>query len=576
GDWLVSNDWAQLLRVWDTRTGQQLLVQGGGTTVPQFSRDDTLVGPLTLGSKVQLLRCSPGQGLRSLSVRAENGLRIGHGHTCTDDKGRWLAVRTDNGPSLIDLHTCRESAPVPLPGNGPFRFERGNHSLWTYGEDGLLRWPVRGDPADADALRVGPPQRLLNTRQLQSWGASRDGEVVAIPAGRGAAVVWHRSSNRWLDLGEQDDVRTCAVRPDGKWIATGSHTLSRGVGAKVWDAASGRLEKELPVGGLCGVYFSPDGKWLTTGSGGCRLWEVGTWREGPRLDNPANNPSHAFTADDALLALGDQMGVVRLVIPDTGREIARLTTSEPTRLMPVCFTPDGATLAAIGSESRALHLLDLRVIRQELQKLGLDWDAPPLPPAPPDPPKPLRMTVELGNFRQTAQASRLVNEASRLTQANKHADALARLREAVKTDPTHAVAHNNLAWLLLTGPKELRNPKEALPLARKAVELEGKSLALNTLGVALYRNGEFQEAVTVLEKSLAASKGETDGFDLFFLAMCHHQRGDAARARDCYDRAVKWLQERRSKLNPAWLAELTEFEAEAKALLEGKQAAPRK
>jgi serine/threonine protein kinase/WD40 repeat protein/Tfp pilus assembly protein PilF len=566
GDWLVSNDWGGLLRVWDTRTGQQLLAQGG-STFPQFSRDDTLVGPLILGSKVQLLRCSPGKGLRSLPAGAGGGFHHIHGRACTDEKGRWLAVKTINGLSLIDLLGCREAAGLPLVGNGPFRFDRADHSLWTYGQDGLLRWPIRSDPADTDALRVGPPQILASIRQNNLWDASRDGEVVAIPIGRGAAVVWHRSSNRRLDLGEQEDVRSCAVSPDGKWVATGSHGLSRGGGAKVWDAASGRHGKDLPVAGLCGVNFSPDGKWLATTGGGCRLWEVGTWREGPKLDNPSSNAFHAFTADDGIIALGDQLGVVRLVVPDTGREIARLTVAEPTRLAPVCFTPDGAQLAAIGAESQALYLFDLRIIRKELQELNLDWDAPPLPPAPPDPPKPLRMTVELGNFRQTAQAGRLVSEASRLTQAKKHAEALARLREAVKTDPKHAVAHNNLAWLLVTGPKELRNPKEAVPLARKAVELGGKALSLNTLGVALYRNGEFQEAVTCLEKSLAASKGESDAFDLFFLAMCHHQRGDAARAKDHYDRAMKWLQEQRGKLNPTWLVELTAFQAEAEALL---------
>jgi Tfp pilus assembly protein PilF len=267
---------------------------------------------------------------------------------------------------------------------------------------------------------------------------------------------------------------------------------------------------------------------------------------------------------------------VRLVIPDTGREIARLTTPEPTRLMPVCFTPDGATLATIGAESQALHLFDLRVIRQELQELGLDWDAPPLPSAPPNPPRPLRMTVELGNFRQSAQGSRLVSEANQLMRAGKHAEALPRLREAIKIDPTHAMAHNNLAWLLLAGPKELRNPKEALPLARKAVQLDSSATCCNTLGVSLYRNGEIQEAVTFLEKSLAASKGESGAFDLFFLAMCHHQLGDAARAKDHYDRAVKWFQEQRGKLSPTWLAELIEFQAEAEALLAQPVRPPRK
>lgn len=567
GDWLVSNDWGGLFRVWDTRTGQQLLAQGGITTIPQFSRDDTLMGPLILGSKVQLVRCSPSKGLRSLPPGKGGGYQIVHGRECTDEKGRWLAVHTTYRTSLIDWLECREAAELPLFGNVPFRFDRTDHSLWTYGDDGLLRWPLHSDPADADTLRVGPPERLVNTRASNLWGASRDGEVVAIPSGRGAGAVWHRSSNRWLNLDEQQDVRGCAVSPNGKWVATGSHWLGRGSGAKVWDAASGRHETDLPVGGLCAVYFSPAGNWLVTSSGGSRLWEVGTWREGPKLDSPSSNSAHAFTADDGIIALGDQPGIVRLVIPDTGREIARLTVAEPTRVAPICFTPDGAQLAAIGQESQALYLFDLRVLRSELQELGLDWEAPPLPPVPPAPPRPIRITVDGGNIRQRTQAGRLVSEANQLTGANKHAEALPRLREAIKTDPTHAMAHNNLAWLLVAGPKELRNPKEALPLARKAVELDGKGLTFNTLGVALYRNGELQEAVTFLEKSLAASKGESDAFDLFFLAMCHHQLGDAAQAKKHYDRGVKWFQERRGKLRADWLAELTEFQAEAEALL---------
>ena len=70
---------------------------------------------------------------------------------------------------------------------------------------------------------------------------------------------------------------------------------------------------------------------------------------------------------DSLLAvtasswpLGDAApGVVRLVEPDTGREVARLIGPEPTRLHPLCFSPDGAQLITFGSESLEVHLFDL-------------------------------------------------------------------------------------------------------------------------------------------------------------------------------------------------------------------------
>jgi tetratricopeptide (TPR) repeat protein len=85
--------------------------------------------------------------------------------------------------------------------------------------------------------------------------------------------------------------------------------------------------------------------------------------------------------------------------------------------------------------------------------------------------------------------------------------------------------------------------------------------------VALYRNDRFAEAVPILEKSLEASKGKSDAFDLFFLALCHHRLGDAARAKDCYDRAGKWFQEHRGKLPATWVEELTQFQAEADEVL---------
>jgi tetratricopeptide (TPR) repeat protein len=323
------------------------------------------------------------------------------------------------------------------------------------------------------------------------------------------------------------------VSPDGRWAATGSHNLHEGSGAKVWDAASGQHVADLPVGDECSVDFSPSGKWLLTSGGGCRLWEVGTWREGANLGASADNTAHTFTADEKVLALADQPGVVRLVSPDSGKELARLTIPEADHLLPHCFTSDARYLAVIGNPSCALYLFDLATLRMDLRELGLDWDDSPLPPISKDPTEPIHVTVDLGDIGRFAQ---LVDKAARLEQAKKNGEALAALREAIKIDPNDVQANNNLAWLLVAGPKELRDARAALELARKVAEHEPRHfLYLNTLGVALYRNGKYTEAISVLEKSLAAGRGSSDAFDLFFLAMCHHQLGEPAKARQCHD-----------------------------------------
>jgi uncharacterized protein HemY len=119
----------------------------------------------------------------------------------------------------------------------------------------------------------------------------------------------------------------------------------------------------------------------------------------------------------------------------------------------------------------------------------------------------------------------------------------------------------------VTGPVAQRDPARALTLIEKAIKLQPENaLFLNTLGVVQYRNGQYKDAVATLEKSLAAGKGQSDAFDLFFLAMCHQQLGDPAKAKGCYDRAVDWC-DKHKQLSPQQRQELEGFRAEAEAAL---------
>jgi hypothetical protein len=66
---------------------------------------------------------------------------------------------------------------------------------------------------------------------------------------------------------------------------------------------------------------------------------------------------------------------------------------------------------------------------------------------------------------------------------------------------------------------------------------------------------------------LRLSQGKSDAFDLFFLAMCRHRQGDAAKAKDCHERGKQWFRERKGKLPTDWIEELTAFQAEADGVL---------
>jgi tetratricopeptide (TPR) repeat protein/WD40 repeat protein len=148
------------------------------------------------------------------------------------------------------------------------------------------------------------------------------------------------------------------------------------------------------------------------------------------------------------------------------------------------------------------------------------------------------------------------------------ARAEADLRKALALAPGDAQAANTLAWHYVTGPERLRDPAKALPLARKAVERSpGRRTYHNTLGVVLYRLGQYPEAVKYLSESLEHTAAESAAYDLYVLAMCHHRLGDAAPARDCFDRAERWVREQQGRLTANEGEELNAFRVEAAELL---------
>jgi WD40 repeat protein len=76
----------------------------------------------------------------------------------------------------------------------------------------------------------------------------------------------------------------------------------------------------------------------------------------------------------------DDAGRVRLIETESGREIVTLDsgTGSTANFFCLAFSRDGGYLAA--GRDHMIHLWDLRLIREQLASLGLDWSAPPLPP----------------------------------------------------------------------------------------------------------------------------------------------------------------------------------------------------
>jgi WD40 repeat protein len=534
GDLLASSCWDGILRLWDPRTGQQLFNTQSWVRDLRFSPNDQVLAASGGVGKPMMWELAPTRVYRTLA----RDPALGRGYYYTSaihPNGRLLAVGMGEGTDLWDLASGQHLASIQLVARGNFHvLFHPSGALLTNGPDGLRRWPVEADPAAAELLRIGPPQPLPMPGSDCFIAQSQDGRVLASAQHHGGLVLHRDRPGPPIRLRPHGNVRYIAVSPDGRLVATGSHT---GTKVKVWQAEDGKLKKELPVEVGSVVGFSPDGQWLAATGDDLRLWAVADWRQGPKI----GGGDFAFSPDGKVLAVETKYGSVRLVDPSSGREYARLEDPNQARAVPR-FSLDGSRLIVTGIDGFAVSVWDLRALREELARIDLDWDMLAYPPADPRADqKPLQVQVDLGDTEKQRQA----------------------------------LADNNEAWGLAAHPEaKSHNPRRAVELAQQAVELAPKEgFYWNTLGVAHYRAGNYQDSIAALEKSRQLNAGQLAALDYLLLAMAHWKLGHKDEALAWRAKAVEWVQKNRNALkkDPSYDDELRRFRAEAEELLEEKK-----
>jgi serine/threonine protein kinase/Flp pilus assembly protein TadD len=154
--------------------------------------------------------------------------------------------------------------------------------------------------------------------------------------------------------------------------------------------------------------------------------------------------------------------------------------------------------------------------------------------------------------------------ANALWSHNKRDEAIAEYNKVFELNPEFAMAYNHLGWLLATcAEPRSRDPKRALELAKKAVDLDPKQSAYwNTLGVARYRTHAWEETIANLNKAEELAPGKYFAWNAFFLAMAHWQLGEKELARKEYEQAIEWMEKHQRQDE-----DLQRFRAEAETLL---------
>jgi serine/threonine protein kinase len=159
-------------------------------------------------------------------------------------------------------------------------------------------------------------------------------------------------------------------------------------------------------------------------------------------------------------------------------------------------------------------------------------------------------------------------EAGRIQDANAfYGQAVSVWREAIRNHPAdHETSTQAAIALCLWFDPQFRDPRVALGLARKAVEL-APDLPQSWLaqGLAYYRNGQWEAAVSAFQQAFQREKvqskwGQTRA--RFFLAMAHWQCGRQKEARKTYQQAVRGMEKSflaRDNFDRATYAEATEL-----------------
>jgi tetratricopeptide (TPR) repeat protein len=136
---------------------------------------------------------------------------------------------------------------------------------------------------------------------------------------------------------------------------------------------------------------------------------------------------------------------------------------------------------------------------------------------------------------------------------------------------------NAVAWTCSLGANAVADTAWPVGLAEQAVAASRTYANLNTLGVALYRDGKFDLAIKTLNEAIEANDKNGTALDWLFLAMAHQRNGNKEEAGKFLDKAGAWIDDALKEKKPLegkalhWTQrqELKLLRKEAEALIKG-------
>ena len=341
--WKSPDGW---LIVHDVASGEQLMkVQEGGTwSYPAFNRDATLLASGT-GEEITVWDVATGQRKTMM-----------HGHRGFVQKFEFSPTEavlaswgSDNTARLWDVETGRELLCL-----------RGHRSA------DRNSFPEIAFNAEGTLLATGGSDATIKIWDVHAGDA--------LPASKGSAalnsapnVPAYRQDLDWL-FGHQGAVRDIDYTPDGGFVVSCSQDGS----VKLWDIANKRVVRDLTGHGknVWGVCVSPDGELVAAGSGGWNDKEPGNisiWRRntGEILHNLSGHTAAVtqlrFTSNSKRLVAGSghatqKKGELAIWNVERGEILKKIRAGE-TAIRGLDLSPEDRRIATCGVDGQ-IHLWD--------------------------------------------------------------------------------------------------------------------------------------------------------------------------------------------------------------------------
>lgn len=278
-----------------------------------------------------------------------------------------LATMTANGS--IELWNPEDPSVDPyLVGTHPanamtIAFNSNGRLLASGGDDGqVCLWSVDIEE-DANKCLANDESSEAIGSAVTALGFSPDGRTIAAGYEDGSVRLWDLSSDDspLVLLDHKAPVTSMSFSPDGRWLATdGISIVSEADDPRIWNLEDPGDPVVLPghESGAQSVSFHPSDGTLATadGEGVIRLWQLPSVRRSIATGT-GQTQALAFTPDDDRLVVGGIGGLEEIDLTSIG---ARKVISEDGDIWWVAISPDGQLLAIAGGQPFSRSILQVR------------------------------------------------------------------------------------------------------------------------------------------------------------------------------------------------------------------------